>query len=142
MTLELTDVVYGAKDGLWTQACFDRREALQELGAEVLEDAQTHWNRSFIAVLAKAASVLNRMHGGNFRKEIKELAQLSNTTPGRIIVANMLYDFYAGACSTFLQTNAEGVLHARNLDWQCRGDLLRKHTMILRVHNAPAGDYT
>ena len=138
----VTDVVCGADDGFWLQAFGNRSADLVRLTEVIEAEAAVQFgSTSWLAALSAAASGFNRLLGGTRRDEIRELAQLTDTSAGRIIVANILYDFFAGACSTFITPTPTGLLHARNLDWEFPKHLLRRTTTVLRVNNAPHGDY-
>lgn len=99
---------------------------------------------SIRATLLKAASrTLNGLLGGYYLDEMKALARVAGRTAGPVLVANLAYDLSAGlaGCSTFAAPQQRSVLHARNLDWEFPRKLLRKHTVVVRVHGAPKGDY-
>jgi hypothetical protein len=138
----VTDVVCGADDGFWLQAFGDRCADLARLTDAIEMEALNQFgSTSWLAALSAAANGFNCLLGGMRRDEVQDLARLAEVSAGRIIVANLLYDFFAGACSTFITPTKHGPLHARNLDWEFPEQLLRRATTVLRVHNAPHGDY-
>ena len=91
--------------------------------------------------LRKGADALHTVLGGHYGGEIKELAEGIGVPTGDIITANLAYDLSHVGCSTFLVPTSSGPLLARNLDWTFPRGLLKKHLTIVRVRNAPRGDY-
>lgn len=83
------------------------------------------------------------MMGAHFGDELEDLADVAGADASDVLLANLAYDLAnAAACSTFVDVRGAAPLHARNLDWSFRGRLLRKHTSVFKVENAPSGPYT
>lgn len=139
--LPIVDVTYASSSRVLAAAYQDHVPALQSLVVAVEEEARTLYGGPWLRPLASAADTLNRLLGSVYRADISALADLTGRSPGTVIVANVLYDLFAGACSTFVTRTPHGLLHARNLDWEFPQNLLRQHTMIVNVYGAPAGPY-
>ncbi|HZZ83737.1 MAG TPA: C45 family peptidase [Anaeromyxobacteraceae bacterium] len=85
---------------------------------------------------------LNGTLGANFAGEAHAIANALDVGAQDVLLGNLAYDLTNNAgCSTFVCDTRNGPLHARNLDWPFPGSLLRRHTQVVRVHGAPAGDY-
>ena len=140
--MTIYDIDLAASAGVWTPALTGRtrpaRDLLRAFNQQVKGAAGTvvHFG------LRKGAGALHTVFGSQFGNEVDELAALLDQDPADIILANCAYDLsHAAGCSTFVSDTPEGPLHARNLDWTFPGGLLRRHTSVMRVHNAPGGFY-
>jgi hypothetical protein len=85
---------------------------------------------------------LHEWCGGYLGDEVCDLAELLDSEPEDILLANIAYDVTSClmGCSTFAAPTPRGPLHARNLDWEFSGDLLRKHTTVFTFPSRH-GDY-
>lgn len=92
--------------------------------------------------LKKIAIGLHDLVGGYLGDEVADLAELLDCEPKDVLLANVIYDVTSSllGCSTFVTPTQRGPLHARNLDWWFRGDLLRKHTTVFTFPSRH-GDY-
>ncbi len=71
-----------------------------------------------------------------YLEEIEFIASISNFTSDQVLIANLYYDvlkFYFG-CTAFAVESEEGILHARNLDWHTKNDLLSRCTKVFDFH--------
>ncbi len=67
-----------------------------------------------------------------YLEEINYIASISKFGEDQVLMANLYYDalkFYFG-CTAFASESADGVLHARNLDWHTDNNLLSEHSRI------------
>ena len=143
MTIKVLDIDLSSADGIWSQSLLGQRDAAQELlGAFRDQAIAATGSRLLLAAAKKAANILNKVLGGNYRNEISELAESLGSSEPDILLANLAYDLTNCGCSTFVTADEAGPLHARNLDWAFPGELLRKHTTVVRFHNGPSGDYS
>ncbi|MEM6770558.1 MAG: C45 family autoproteolytic acyltransferase/hydrolase [Bacteroidota bacterium] len=67
-----------------------------------------------------------------YLREIAFIASISNFSEEEVLIANLYYDvlkFYLG-CTAFACESNGSVLHARNLDWWTKNNLLSRHSRI------------
>ena len=138
--LRVRDVECDEDGGAWAAAFQGCTPALQELTAAIEAEMEDVVGGFALKGLSVAADQMNR-RTGMYRKDVEELAHLGRMSPGKVVLANVLYDLFAGGCSTFAVRVGSRLLHARNLDWNFADGLLRKHTHIVAMRGVPAGDY-
>ncbi|MEI8257970.1 MAG: C45 family peptidase [Deltaproteobacteria bacterium] len=142
MTLAVYDIDLASRDGVWTPAFTGRTAPARALLRGFNKQLETVLGAFGATMLRGAAGALHTLLGSEFGDEVNELAELIGVSPREVVLANVAYDIsHAAGCSTFVADTEAGPLHARNLDWDFPGELLRRHTSVVRVRNAPAGDY-
>lgn len=122
------------------------RSMLRTMERQALKDASSRWSPTFaaggLAALKFALSGGNWALGGHFRGEIDAIADKVGVDAGQVLMANLAYDLtHWVGCSTIAAPTADGPLHARNLDWPFPRGMLRRHTTVVVVRNAPRGDW-
>lgn len=91
--------------------------------------------------IKSAAGALHAIYKREFGLELDILAEVLGTTVPDLIVANSAYDLANGiGCTAFSVGAPAGPIHARNLEWDFPGKLLRRHTTVTRVQGR-AGNY-
>jgi hypothetical protein len=93
------------------------------------------------ALVKRAIGTIHSALGDVYGDEADQIAGILGVSSNDIIAANLVYDGSHVGCSTFIAPAADGLLHARNLDWWFPRNLLKKHVVIKRMLNAPCGDY-
>ena len=74
----------------------------------------------------------NEIISAEYLEEIEFIASISKFSPNEVLIVNLYYDvlkFYFG-CTAFAIENNGQILHARNLDWWTKNNLLSKHSKI------------
>ncbi len=127
----------------WKGAVAQERRAARKLVRAANEQVEECIGTVGRYVVGKAARALNGLMGSEYRDEMNALADALEVDAADLLVANLAYDLSNSVgCSTFVHTARSKPLHARNLDWVFPRQLLRKHTIAVRVHDAPSGDYS
>ncbi|MEZ4884798.1 MAG: C45 family peptidase [Chitinophagales bacterium] len=68
----------------------------------------------------------------SYQKEIRSIAQFSQYSENQILLTNLYYDAlkFVFGCTSFAVQNDDRMIHARNLDWWTKNDVLNKHTKV------------
>ena len=76
--------------------------------------------------------------------ELESLSHLLHLPISDVVLCNFYYDAIKVVlgCTAFAVDTADGVLHARNLDWWTDSAILSKYTTICRFVGGPAGEFT
>lgn len=146
MSLPVIDIHTQSDEGLWSQALAgtQQRRAAAQLVKAMRAEAEKLAGRPRLTLAKAALSALHSLLGRHYGDEIEDLAGVLGVARSEVILANVVYDYFAGAgvgCSTFVADTPQGPLHARNLDWPFPRQLLRKHTAVLQFLEAPHGNY-
>lgn len=134
---------------LWTPGLSARGRSvgalLEAFREQVYESLEGGWVPASVlwTGLKAGAATIAAGFGGYYRGELVTLAELSDSTPTDVLLANLAYDLSNGAaaCSTFAARSKRATLHARNLDWTFPRRLLEQNTVVAKVLGAPKGDY-
>lgn len=77
--------------------------------------------------------------------EMQGLASRAGVSIEEVVCGNLYYDALKAVlvgCTAFAVDTPAGPLHARNLDWWCENDALRKHTTQTKFLGAREGEFT
>ena len=126
----------------WTALLRGEERAARALLLAFRGQVEAAVGRSGRRVLSLVAAGLVRAARFRHREELVALARALGVSPGELLLGNLAYELdNAAGCSSFVRDGRPGPLHARNLDWNFPGRLLRDHVAVVRVRGAPRGDY-
>lgn len=127
---------------VWSPAILPERDAAHRLLRAFRSQVQEVTGAAGLWALERTAAVIARVPRLPHRAELREVARALGVPEGRLLLANLAYELTnAAGCSSFIRDDPRGPLHARNLDWDFPGRLLRDHATVVRVSGAPLGDY-
>lgn len=148
MTISVLNVDLQSQSGIWAPALAQHVKSARGLLGAFNREAERQASSVIGGPLLLngvriATNQLNKFLGQHFREEIEELAELLDTSPSDVLLANLAYDLANSGCSTFVQSLPSiGTLHARNLDWGFPRGLLKKHLVVAQVRNGKHGPYS
>lgn len=142
LAIQRVDVEWDEEAGVdWTPLIEPKRRAVRSLLNAFKAEAESTVGVATLRALLGGIRGLNRVWGGPFRAEVDAIAEAGGVDPALVLGANLAYDAGHAACTTASVPTGRGPLHFRNMDWFFPRGLLRRHSAIVHVHGAPAGDY-
>lgn len=141
MSIPIVEIDFDSTEGIWSAVPASYWKSATSLISSFNREGVKMAGKPLWFALRKGGGLAHTLLGGHYGDEIKELAEGAGVPTSDIITANLAYDLSHVGCSTFAVPTSSGPLLARNLDWTFPRGQLKKHLTIVRVRNAPRGDY-